>query len=171
MDNINLTWLIIIVGVFFAAFAVAALKGRGLPKKQQGQLIQKYLAIPTILLILFIIFSKPFVTSISYISSSSKEIDYPRNLESKEVALEVAQNHHRRIENLETEVERLRKDLYETADFDRFVLQMMATALIVSVLLNAFFLKKEKQKARDEEMQEIYEEVKARIAKESRTNQ
>jgi hypothetical protein len=171
MDSINLTWLIIIFVVFFAAFTIAALKSRGLPKKRQGQIIQKYLAIPTIIFLLFILFSKPFVTSISFISSSGKEIDYPRNLDSKEVALEIAQNHHSRIRDLETEVQRLRKDLYETVTFDRTVLQMMAIALIVSVLLNAFLLKKEKQKAREEEMQEIYEEVKARMTKESRTNQ
>lgn len=170
MPPLNTTWLIIIVVIYFAAFIIGTLKSRGLSKKKQAQIMRNYLAIPLIIFIFFILLSKPYVPSISYLSYASKETDYPLNLDSKETALKLAQNHDRQIEDLETEVKRLREDLYETVSFDRYILLMLAIGLIGPILmnfLNSIFFKKAVQKAREEEMQEIYEEIKARLAKDN----
>lgn len=170
MPPLNTTWFIIIFAVYFALLIIGTLKSRGLSKKKQAQIMRKYLAIPVIVFIFFILLSKPTITSISFLSYASKETDYPLNLDSKETALKLAQNHDRQIEDLETEVKRLREDLYETVKFDGFILLMLAIGLIVPVLLNflnSIFFKKAVQKAGEEEMQEIYEEIKARLAKDN----
>lgn len=137
----DLTWLIIIITVFFVISLTGWLTSRNLPEPDKSVRFRKFHAVGTVIFLCYFVFAAPIVTSISFISS--KDYEYPRDLATIEVVAKQTQEQHQRLERLEIEVKRLREDIYQQNRHYSFLLVPLLTGLTGFFVNSAFFNKKD----------------------------
>lgn len=137
----NIYWICGLTGFLIIFAVIGGVTGKNLPPKKRGLRFQKFVLAGVMPFVIYVFSAIPFVTPDRISRPSSvynTEIEPPQNSTSVEENTKYLKNYYYRIERLETEVQDIREQLYNTHQHYRFILQFLMSGFLSYAFVRIF---------------------------------